>query len=231
MFRFYARGKTAKFFPLFLAELAVGGADVVYWMQHTAAVRYVPHQHHRRRGRARPARSLAESTRPRRKCVGISRKSCRGEPADACGSLKLPGRIWNPPLRCRGRCLHRPGGLTAAARLLRANHVRPRRSLSAQIQPHLGAPAHVLTQTGKPTPGRAPFTAWCGDDPCINMKKPKRYAHDFRARRFGLFMVLSQGAFSGSWAAPRPRQSPQRSPPPHRPAKVPAHTPTPSHRL
>ena len=23
------------------------------------------------------------------------------------------GRIWNPPLRCRGRCLHRPGKLTA----------------------------------------------------------------------------------------------------------------------
>ncbi len=33
------------------------------------------------------------------------------------------------------------------------------------------------------------------------------------------FMVLSQGAFSGSWAAPPPRQSPQRSPPLHRPAK------------
>ena len=127
MFRFYARGKTAKFFTLFLAGLAAGGADVIYRMQHTAAVRYIPYQHHRRRGRARPARSLAEGTRPRGKCVGISRKSCGGEPADACGSLKLPGRIWNPPLRCRGRCLHRPGGLTAA-RLLRANHVRPRLS-------------------------------------------------------------------------------------------------------
>ena len=244
MFRFYARGKTAKFFTLFLAGLAAGGADVIYWMQHTAAARYVPHQHHRRRGRARPARSLAESTRPRGKCVGISRKSCRGEPADACGSLNLPGRIWNPPLRCRGRCLHRPGGLTAAARLLRANHVRPYNASSWQSEaprPRLSLPAHnpnpprrpahVLTHSGKPTPGRAPFTGWCGDDPCINMKKMKRQAHDFRARRFGLFMLLSPGAFSGSWAAPPPRQSPQRSPPPHRPPKVPVRTPTPSHRL
>ena len=149
MFRFYARGKTAKFFTLFLAGLAVGGADVVYWMQHAAAARRVPHQHHRRRGRARPARSLAEDTRPRGKCVGTSRKSCRGEPADACGSLNLPGRIWNPPLRCRGRCLHRPGGLTATARLLRANHVRPCRSLSAKYTPTLETYPILKTNAGE----------------------------------------------------------------------------------
>jgi len=32
MFRFYARGKTAKFFTLFLAGLALGGAGTAYRM-------------------------------------------------------------------------------------------------------------------------------------------------------------------------------------------------------
>jgi len=44
---------------------------------------------------------------------------CRGDhwsPADACGNGKPSGRIWNPPLRRRGRRPRRPGRAAAAAR-------------------------------------------------------------------------------------------------------------------
>ena len=48
---------------------------------------------------------------------------CRGDhcpPADACGNGKPSGRIWNPPLRRRGRRPRRPGE-PAAALALRAD--------------------------------------------------------------------------------------------------------------
>ena len=54
--------------------------------------------------------------------------ACRGGhcPPVAVGShRKVPGRIWNPPLRRRGRRPRRPGNAAAAAKFRRAGKARP----------------------------------------------------------------------------------------------------------
>ena len=46
----------------------------------------------------------------------VLRVVMQGKPcshAEYAAGRKAPGRIWNPPLRCRGRCSHRPGKCTA----------------------------------------------------------------------------------------------------------------------
>ena len=60
---------------------------------------------------------------------------CRGDhwsPVDACGNGKPSGRIWNPPLRRRGRRPRRPGNAAAAAKFRRAGKARPLPFLSVQ---------------------------------------------------------------------------------------------------
>ena len=70
------------------------------------------------------SRHAARATNGRPYTCNRSNSSCRGEhcsPAGHNGSRKVSGRIWNPPLRRRGRCLHRPENITAAA----TQHGRP----------------------------------------------------------------------------------------------------------
>ena len=65
-------------------------------------------------GKARDFDSRIREFEPRRpnhssSCMNVQGELlfCRGDhwpPADACGNGKPSGRIWNPPLRCRGRC-------------------------------------------------------------------------------------------------------------------------------
>ena len=65
-------------------------------------------------GKARDFDSRIREFEPRRpnhssSCMNVQGELlfCRGDhwsPADACGNGKPSGRIWNPPLRRRGRC-------------------------------------------------------------------------------------------------------------------------------
>ena len=81
-------------------------------------------------GKARDFDSRIREFEPRRPnhsspCMNVQGELlfCRGDhwpPADACGNGKLSGRIWNPPLRRRGRRPRRPGE-PAAALTLRAD--------------------------------------------------------------------------------------------------------------
>ena len=85
-------------------------------------------------GKARDFDSRIREFEPRRpnhssSCMNVQGELlfCRGDhwsPADACGSGKPSGRIWNPPLRRRGRRPRRPGE-PAAALALRAANGRP----------------------------------------------------------------------------------------------------------
>ena len=77
-------------------------------------------------GKARDFDSRIREFEPRRpnhssSCMNVQGELlfCRGDhwsPADACGNGKPSGRIWNPPLRRRGRRPRRPGRAAAAAR-------------------------------------------------------------------------------------------------------------------
>ena len=81
-------------------------------------------------GKARDFDSRIREFEPRRpnhssSCMNVQGELlfCRGDhwsPADACGNGKPSGRIWNPPLRRRGRRPRRPGE-PAAALTLRAD--------------------------------------------------------------------------------------------------------------
>ena len=70
------------------------------------------------------------------------KKHRRGEhcsPAGHNGCRKVPGRIWNPPLRRRGRCLHRPENITAAATQHGRPMVAPTHAKANKFLQHLGA--------------------------------------------------------------------------------------------
>ena len=53
-----------------------------------------------------------------------------GHPWPCAAKIKVPGRIWNPPLRRRGRRPRRPAEASAATKLLRA---RPLQSIFGEV--------------------------------------------------------------------------------------------------
>ena len=109
-------------------------------------------------GKARDFDSRIREFEPRRpnhssSCMNVQGELlfCRGDhwsPADACGNGKPSGRIWNPPLRCRGRCLHRFGGSAAAACARRASTAPPSRLKKRANYPRI--PLFLIACTASP---------------------------------------------------------------------------------